>query len=568
MKQYINQYKKTPSIISKKKEEKQLGSWLFNQKTNYKNKEQDGMKNEKRYQLWTDFLEEYKEYFISDEEQWTKTFEELKQYINQYKKTPSKNSKKKEEKQLGSWLSAQKKNYKNKEHGMKDEKRYQLWTDFLEEYKEYFISDEEQWTKTFEELKQYINQYKKTPSKNSKKKEEKQLGSWLSAQKKNYKNKEHGMKDEKRYQLWTDFLEEYKEYFISDEEQWTKTFEELKQYINQYKKTPSSTSKKKEEKQLGLWLSNQKTNYKKKQKGMKDEKRYQLWSEFLEEYKEYFNSKEYDNSSIETSSLLEEEEEYVLERKIKPNVVNQKTNIIIEEDSEHEEEYIIPLKPKKSMKLKEIKPIIKESKETSEQTRERKKSELSLLHQKYKTMSSQNLQKEFQKSPELWHQYHTISEENEKSFPEEEIPRNRIIQELNEIKGKRTRLVVDMGCGKAQISNHFSNDKRFKFINFDHVSCGDNVLVQDISNVSLEDHSIEICILCLAMWGSNCHDYVKEAYRILESGGKLYIIEATKRWTNENGQASGKLENLLKDSGFNIVKSSIEKFTLFICSKE
>jgi hypothetical protein len=222
-------------------------------------------------------------------------------------------------------------------------------------------------------------------------------------------------------------------------------------------------------------------------------------------------------------------------------------------------------KPKKSMKLKE--PKTKEPKETVEQRKQRTKSELSVLHQRYKTLTSQNLQKEFQETPELWHKYHAISEENEKSFPNEGIPRNRIINEMTEIKGKRTRSVVDMGCGKAQIADHFTNDSRFTFINYDHVSSKENVLVQDISNTELEDNSVEICILCLAMWGSNCHNYVKEAYRILESGGKLYIMEATKRWTTDGDEAGKRLKSLLEDTGFQITKQSIEKFCLFVCSK-
>ncbi len=83
------------------------------------------------------------------------------------------------------------------------------------------------------------------------------------------------------------------------------------------------------------------------------------------------------------------------------------------------------------------------------------------------------------------------------------------------------------------------------------------------------------------MWGSNCHDYVREAYRILESGGKMYIMEATKRWTSEatesesstseclteGGAPADKLKVLLENSGFQIAKSSIEKFCLFVCTK-
>lgn len=261
---------------------------------------------------------------------------------------------------------------------------------------------------------------------------------------------------------------------------------------------------------------------------MKDPEIYSQWTQFLEEYKQYFDNTLDDNS--------------------------------VEEET---------IKPKKSMKLKESSA----KKETPEQRQKRTKSELSVLHQRYKTLNSQNLQKEFQDTPELWRHYHAISEENEKSFPEESIPRNRIIQELTEIKGKRTRSVVDMGCGKAQIAEHFANDSRFTFINYDHVSSNENVIVQDISQTPLEDDSVEICILCLAMWGSNCNDYVKEAFRILESGGKLYIMEATKRWTSEasesvaGGPHADKLKTLLEKSGFKIVKSSVEKFCVFVCTK-
>jgi ubiquinone/menaquinone biosynthesis C-methylase UbiE len=76
------------------------------------------------------------------------------------------------------------------------------------------------------------------------------------------------------------------------------------------------------------------------------------------------------------------------------------------------------------------------------------------------------------------------------------------------------------------------------------------------------------------MWGSNCHDYIKEANRVLESDGKLYIIEPTKRWSEKDesgkivdGKESAILKRILSENGFKIVEESIEKFTLFDCIK-
>ena len=242
-------------------------------------------------------------------------------------------------------------------------------------------------------------------------------------------------------------------------------------------------------------------------------------------------------------------------------------------------------KPKKSMKKKLI--IIEESPspcisaEPTEHKRERVKSELSIRHQRYKTMNSQTLHKEFTEDPESWLKYHAMSEENEESFPEDEIPRTRIIDELNKIHTTRTKSVVDMGCGKAQIAEHYKNDTRFKFFNYDHVSSNDAVTSCDISRTPLDDNSVEICILSLAMWGSNCEGYITEASRILESNGELYIIEPTKRhrWSEYDelgnivpGKEGDKLKRLLETNGFHIKKPYVkkpyvEKFCLFVCSK-
>jgi ribosomal RNA-processing protein 8 len=186
-------------------------------------------------------------------------------------------------------------------------------------------------------------------------------------------------------------------------------------------------------------------------------------------------------------------------------------------------------------------------------------------------MNSKNLHQEFNNNHDIWHKYHKVAEENEKSFSEDDIPRNRIIQELNKIKTKRTKQVVDMGCGKAQIAEYFKTDTRFKFINYDHISSNDTIISCDISNTPLEDDSTEICILSLAMWGSNCREYIQEANRILESGGKLYVVEPTKRWSEQDEQGNiiaekegSKMKTLLEENGFKIVEQSIEKFCLFI----
>ena len=213
--------------------------------------------------------------------------------------------------------------------------------------------------------------------------------------------------------------------------------------------------------------------------------------------------------------------------------------------------------------------------ESNEEKRIRISSEISILHQKYKSMNSKNLHKEFHENPELWTKYHEISEENEKSFLEEEIPRNQIIQKLDKMKTKRPYSIFDLGCGKAHIYEHFKDDKRFIFKNYDHISSNDNINVCDISKLPDEDYSADICILSLSLWGSNCIDYIKEVKRILPSRGILFIIEPTKRWSNKDeqnniiqGSEASKLKDILKENDFQILEENIQKFCYFECSKK
>jgi SAM-dependent methyltransferase len=227
-------------------------------------------------------------------------------------------------------------------------------------------------------------------------------------------------------------------------------------------------------------------------------------------------------------------------------------------------EYFTTTKQKKDMSKKEVKS--KTKKETTEQKQQRVLPILSQLHKLYKTMNSQTLHKHFEDNPDDWINYHKISKENEESFPDEEIPYKKVIEYLENIPGKKSKDVADLGCGEARVCEHFSESDRFKFINMDHVSCSDLVVKQDIKDTLLDDYSMDIVVLCLAMWGSNCKAYITEANRILDENGVLLIIEATKRWTNEE-TGENKLVKLLKDNNFTIKNIEEEKFMFIECIK-
>jgi hypothetical protein len=170
---------------------------------------------------------------------------------------------------------------------MKNDDIYQLFQEFLEEFKEYVMSNEEIWLINFEKLKQFIQNNQRRPNESG---DEKKLEKWLSHQLTNYKKRIHNMKEDNIYQLFQEFLEEFKEYVMSNEETWKYNLNILKNFIRENNRRPSEKSKNKDEKKLGQWLSRQLQNHKKRTQIMKNDDIYQLFQEFLEndEFKEYF----------------------------------------------------------------------------------------------------------------------------------------------------------------------------------------------------------------------------------------------------------------------------------------
>ena len=121
------------------------------------------MKNETILGKWNNLINDpiYKKYFMSNEDEWINKLNELKSYIDNNNKKPLRNDKDKETKILAKWLSHQLQNYKNKKLIMKNEIIYCIWSEFIKEYKKYFISNGFEWIDTLNKIKIYIDENKK-----------------------------------------------------------------------------------------------------------------------------------------------------------------------------------------------------------------------------------------------------------------------------------------------------------------------------------------------------------------------------------------------------------------------
>ena len=222
------------------------------------------------------------------EEIWIKRLDEVKKYIDKNKKVPCKLDQNKYIQNIGQWVSHNKYNYKNKKYIMKNVEIYNKWSELLKEYKEYFFNNEEIWYNNLKLIEKYINKNKRIPSQTEQNKYSKKLGKIISHNKQNYKNKKNIMKNENIYNKWSKFIIDYKEYFLSNEELWYNNLKLVENYIIENKKRPSSKSKNLHIKTLGIWITTSKMRYIKFNRIMKNETIRNIWTLFIEKYKEYF----------------------------------------------------------------------------------------------------------------------------------------------------------------------------------------------------------------------------------------------------------------------------------------
>jgi ribosomal RNA-processing protein 8 len=71
-----------------------------------------------------------------------------------------------------------------------------------------------------------------------------------------------------------------------------------------------------------------------------------------------------------------------------------------------------------------------------------------------------------------------------------------------------------------------------------------------MAHTPLEDNSIDIAVFSLALWGTNYEDYFKEAYRVLNYDGLMYIAEPSKSYTQKQ---RNELVEMLNQNGFTMV---------------
>jgi len=150
-----------------------------------------------------------------------------------------------------------------------------------------------------------------------------------------------------------------------------------------------------------------------------------------------------------------------------------------------------------------------------------------VINQKLYTGDSLSAQEMFKKDPALADIYHTGYTEQVKRWPAN--PVFSMIEFIKKRPGKEIN-VADMGCGDAKIARGLEWSKRIKVHSFDLYAMNEKVTVADIANVPLEPETMDVAVFCLSLMGTNLHEFLLEANRILKKEGMLKIAEVRSRF--------------------------------------
>ena len=150
----------------------------------------------------------------------------------------------------------------------------------------------------------------------------------------------------------------------------------------------------------------------------------------------------------------------------------------------------------------------------------------------------------FSKDPNLFHTYHRGYAAQLATWPIN--PLDQVISYIRTL--PNSTVIADFGCGEARLAQSVPNTVH----SFDLVAINSHVTACDMANVPLADSSVDLCVFCLSLMGTNISDFIGEARRVLKKNGRLKVCEIASRFTSEDDFLH-KIEKL----GFTLVSKGL-----------
>ena len=91
--------------------------------------------------------------------------------------------------------------------------------------------------------------------------------------------------------------------------------------------------------------------------------------------------------------------------------------------------------------------------------------------------------------------------------------------------------ILDLGCGRNLIKQHYKSNPNFNITGYDYVE-NNGSKIADISCLEEQedDEQIDICIYSQSLMGSNWKEYLTEGKRVLRYNGEMIISESVERF--------------------------------------
>ncbi|KAJ5604603.1 hypothetical protein N7510_009757 [Penicillium lagena] len=116
--------------------------------------------------------------------------------------------------------------------------------------------------------------------------------------------------------------------------------------------------------------------------------------------------------------------------------------------------------------------------------------------------------------------------------------------------------IIDLGCGDAQLARALTPSAKklaIKLNSYDLQAPNSLITKADISNLPLEDGSVDVAVFCLSLMGTNWVSFVEEAWRVLRGDGKGEC------WVSEVKSRFGKVTRKKSQIGAQKPQSKTEK---------
>lgn len=147
-----------------------------------------------------------------------------------------------------------------------------------------------------------------------------------------------------------------------------------------------------------------------------------------------------------------------------------------------------------------------------------------MINQQLYTSSGAEAKALFESDPELFDVYHRGFSMQVSKWPSN--PLDRIIARVKSL--PQNFVISDFGCGEAKLAQSVPH----RVHSFDLVAINEQVIACDMAHVPLEKHSVDVCIFCLSLMGSNVSEFIREARRVVKKGGEMIICEVLSRFSS------------------------------------